>query len=226
MSGQATGAAVVIDEAGPAALSVSHSRLWPGILVVVAGAVQGDGALITAVYRGASTVSDDQLSFPWHGATATTTSLIWGAAQVLLVAGFIAFARDDVPRVRSGRIGARLAVVGAGLYVVGHVVSAIASDAALDDPAGFIVLSSFGVGTVLTMIGMLMTGVAVLRHGRWTGWRRFTPVAVGAWMVAMIPLQFTAALPLAVAVYAVAVAALGVAMIGERARIAAVAPAS
>ncbi|HEU4544838.1 MAG TPA: hypothetical protein VFR88_00955, partial [Microlunatus sp.] len=52
--------------------------LLPGLLIVIAGAVQGDGALITAAHRSTSPVSDQQLSFPWVGGTAITTSLIWG----------------------------------------------------------------------------------------------------------------------------------------------------
>lgn len=189
---------------------MTRASFWPGLMIVVAGAVQGDGALITTAYRGMSPVSEDQLSFPWEGATAVTTSLIWGATQVLLVLGLIAFARQVAPH---GRLGAWLAVAGAALYGVAHLVSVFVPDAALDDPAAIVVLTCFGVGTVLGAVGLLLAGVALLRHGTWTGWRRFTPVALGAWMVVMLPLQFTAALALAVGVYAIAVMAFGVALI-------------
>lgn len=190
-----------------------QATLWPGLMIIAAGAAQGDGALITSAYRGVSTVSDDQLSFPWQGATAITTSLTWGAAQVLLLLGLIAFARGSVPRGRLGRAGARLAVAGAALYVVAHALSAVFHDAAVEDPAAIVVLTCFGVGTVLGAIGLLLAGVAMLRFGGWTGWRRFAPVGLGAWMVVMMPLQFTAALPLAVGVYALAVIAFGIALI-------------
>ena len=104
-------------------------------------------------------------------------------------------------------------MAGAALYVLAHVLSVIAHDAALEDPAAVVVLSLFGIGTVLTAIGMLMAGTAIRRSGAWTGWRGFTPLALCAWMVLMVPLQFTAALPLAVGGYALAVMALGVALI-------------
>ena len=77
--------------------STPTSSPWPGIMTVVAGAALFDGALLTAVYRGSSSVSEDQLSFPWQGATAVATSLIWGAAQALLVVGLVAFARTGAP---------------------------------------------------------------------------------------------------------------------------------
>lgn len=206
-------AAVDFDDIEMAPSPPRARTFWPGLMIVVAGAVQGDGALITTAYRSMSSVSDEQLSFPWQGATAITTSLIWGATQVLLVLGLIAFARHGAPHVRLGQRGARLAVAGAALYGIAHLMSVFVHDAALDDPAAIVVLTCFGVGTVLGAIGLLLAGVALLRHGTWTGWHRFTPVALGAWMVVMLPLQFTPALALAVGVYAVAVIALGVAMI-------------
>ena len=76
-------------------------------------------------------------------------------------------------------------------------------------------LSCFGVGTLLTAVGLIMAGTAALRSGVWSGWRRYTPLVLGVWMVAMMPLQFTPALPLAVGIYALAVMALGLAMIRE-----------
>ena len=51
-----------------------RAALAPGLLTIIAGAVQGDGAIITAVYRDASRISDEQLSYPWDGATAIATS--------------------------------------------------------------------------------------------------------------------------------------------------------
>lgn len=189
--------------------------LVPGVLTIIAGAVQGDGALITAAYRNTSPVSDEQLSYPWDGATAITTSLIWGITQVLIVIGLIAFARSGAAPTRAGRVGARLAVAGAVVFVLAHVLSLVAYDAPLDDSVSVAVLSCFGVGTLLTAIGLIIAGTAALRSGAWSGWRRYTPSALGAWMIAMMPLQFTAALPLAVGIYALAVMALGLALIVE-----------
>lgn len=187
----------------------------PGVLLIIAGAVQGDGALITAAYRSDSPISDDQLSYPWDGATAITTSLIWGGIQVLVVIGLMAFARSGAAATTAGRVGARLAVAGATLYVVAHALSLVAYDAAIDEPMAITVMSCFGIGTLLTASGMIMAGTSTLRSASWSGWRRFTPLALGAWMVAMTPLQFTPALPVAVGTYALAVMALGLAMIQE-----------
>jgi hypothetical protein len=144
--------------------------------------------------------------------------LVWGATQVLLVLGLVAFARSGAAAGRSWRAGGALAVAGAGLYVLAHAISAVAHDATLDSPVAILVLSCFGVGTLLTATGLLITGASTLRSHVWSGWRRYTPVGLGVWMVVMLPLQFTAALPLAVGVYAIAVIALGIALAQESTR--------
>lgn len=192
-----------------------RSALVPGLLIIIAGAVQGDGALITAVYRSASPISDEQLSYPWAGVTAITTSLIWGITQVLFVVGLAAFARSGAAPSKAGQVGGRLAVAGALLYVVAHALSLVGYDATLDDPIAVAVMSCFGVGTLLTAVGLIMAGTAAVRSGVWSSWRRFTPLALGIWMAAMMPLQFTPALPVAVGIYALAAMALGLSMIIE-----------
>lgn len=184
-----------------------------GLMMVIAGAVQGDGAILTAAYRGDSPVSDDRLSFPWDGATAVTTSSVWGLTQVLIVLGLVAFARSGIAGGRSGRVGAWAAVAGAVLYVAAHALSLVAYDGAVDDPAAIGVFTLFGIGTVLTAVGLCFAGAATVRSGPWLGWRRFVPLALGGWMVVMTPLQFTPLLPVAVGVYAALVIAFGVALL-------------
>ena len=88
-------------------------RHGPGLLIVIYGAVQFDGALITAAYRGSSPVPDDRLSYPWDGVAAVTTSVLRGVSQVLFVIGLVAFARSGAVVGRSGRRGAWVAVAGA-----------------------------------------------------------------------------------------------------------------
>ena len=192
-----------------------RSTLVPGLLIIIAGAVQGDGALITAAYRNASPISEEQLSYPWADATAITTSLVWGTTQVLFVIGLVAFARSGAAPSRAGLVGGRLAVAGSLLYVVAHALSLVAYDAALDDPIAVAVVSCFGVGTLLTAVGLIMAGTAALRSGTWSSWRRWTPLALGIWTAAIMPLQFTPALPVAVGIYALAAMALGLSMIIE-----------
>lgn len=197
----------------PAPGQSAIASIWSGVLIVMSGAIFADGAFLTAAYRGSSPVSDERLSYPWDGATAVTTSVVWGAAQVMLVLGLIAFARSDAIVGRAGRAGAWVAVAGASLYVVAHAVSVVFHDADMSDAGAMVALTCFGLGTLLTAIGMIVAGRDVLRAGAWHGWRRFTPIVFGGWMLAMMPLQFTAALVVAVGIYALVTIAFGVAMI-------------
>jgi hypothetical protein len=44
----------------------------------------------------------------------------------------------------------------------------------------------FAVGPLLTGAGLLVAGILVVRNRRWTGWHRWTPVAVGAYVFAVL----------------------------------------
>jgi hypothetical protein len=99
--------------------------------------------------------------------------------------------------------------------VVGHALTLLFLDARVDDPAGYAVVAAFAAGSLLTLAGFLLAGVATVRAGRWTSWRRRTPLAVGVGMLAVTPLQFTPLLPLTVAVFSATTIVLGLAMVLE-----------
>jgi hypothetical protein len=194
----------------------SLGELLPGALGLLYAGVQLDGGIIAAAYRGISTVPDDRLNFPFAGSLATATSLTFGLSQALFVVTLLAFARSGaVGASRAGRIGAQLAVVGGIVFVGAHAVSVIFRDDRLDDPAGLTAITLFSMGTLLIAVGFIVAGVAVVRAGQWTSWRRYPVLAVGIWTLCLLPLQFTPLLPLSVAVYAATVAAFSVALLAE-----------
>lgn len=187
-----------------------------GVALIVAGAVQADGGILSAAYRGDSPVSSDLLQYPWHGATALATTVTWGVTQLMITAAFLVFARSNATgSSRSGQIGARLAVAGSVLFTLGHAGTLLAADATVDDPSAVMVMALFSLGTLLVGAGFLLAGTATARAGWWSGWRRQAPLVVGIATVALIPLQFTPLLPVVVAVYSLTVVALGVAMLQE-----------
>ena len=191
-------------------------QILPGAAGLLYAGIQLDGGIIAAAYRGTSTVPDDRLSFPFSGSLATTTSLTWGLAQALFILTLLAFVRSGaVGTSRAGRIGAMVALVGGILFVGAHALSLIFRDAGVGDPAGLAVIALFGVGTLLSAGGFIVAGLAVVRAGHWTSWRRYSVLTVGIWMLCMLPLQFTPLLPLTVAIYAATVAAFAVALLAE-----------
>lgn len=189
---------------------------WPAILTAVAGGIFLDGAFITAAYRGSSPAPEDSLAFPWQGSTAVATSVVWGLAQALMVVGLIAFARSDAAAGRMGKIGSRLAIAGGVGYTVAHLVSVVAYDTTTDDPGAIVAMTLFGIGTLCLAVGLIVAGVPSLRCATKSRWARRAPLALGIWMVLMMPLQFTPALAVAVGIYAVLVIVFGAALLDQR----------
>ena len=191
-------------------------QLLPGAAALLYAGVQLSGGIFAAAYRGSSAVPEDRLNFPFSGSLATATSLTWGLSQVLFVLTLLAFVRSGaVGASRAGRIGARSALAGGIAYVAAHALSLVFRDARMEDPAGLAAIVLFTVGTLASAGGFILAGSAVVRAGQWTSWRRFTVLAVGLWVLCMLPLQFTSLLPLAVAVYAATITAFAVALLAE-----------
>lgn len=189
---------------------------WPAILTAVAGGIFLDGAFITAAYRSSSPAPENSLAFPWQGSTAVASSLVWGLAQALMVVGLVAFARSDAPVGRMGKIGARLAIGGGVAYTMAHVVSVAAYDSTTEDPGALVAMTLFGIGTICLAVGLILAGIPSLRCDTWSPWARRAPLALGIWMVLMMPLQFTPALAVAVGIYAVLVIVFGAALLDQR----------
>ena len=80
---------------------------------------------------------------------------------------------------RAARAGLAAAVFGQAVLVAAETIYPRMED--LGD-------TLFAVGPLLTGAGLVAAGVAVVRAGRWHGWQRFTPLAVGAYVfVVLIP---------------------------------------
>ncbi len=99
--------------------------------------------------------------------------------------------------------------------MAGHALTLAFLDASMDDAVGIAVAAVFGVGSLLSLIGFLVAGTAMLRAGQWTSWRRYVPIAIAVAMLVVLPLQFTPLLPLSVALYSATIVAFGVALLAE-----------
>lgn len=89
---------------------------------------------------------------------------------LLLIIGLIGFARSGAATGAPARLGVTLALVGLALYMLVAVVSF--GDVAIGE-------SVHPISVPLTGVGMLLTGIATPRTGRWTGWRRYAPLVCG-----------------------------------------------
>ena len=124
--------------------------------------------------------------------------VLQGVIHVAELAGVIAL-------VLSGAAGPGwLGRTGLGAAVLGQVVLVVAELVYPGDPD--LGDQLFGVGPVLSALGMVAAGVAVLRAGTWTGWHRFTPLAVGLWSIVVLTpaLVVSGGPPAPVALWAIA----------------------
>ncbi len=97
-----------------------------------------------------------------------------------MLIGTIGFARSGaIGASRLGRIGLWIALIGMVLIVPSELGFAFFATATMDSLPGIFLSSAIGMATMVAALGFLLAGIAVLRAGRWQGWRRFIPLLCG-----------------------------------------------
>jgi len=184
-----------------------------GTRCVVAAAFLAIGGIVTQIAQASTSVSDQVWSYPWSGRASIPISGSWAIAQTMLVLALLELRRSGLAgSTRQASVGLSIAAVGTSLIVVGHLASIAVRNQNIHATGPEIAGAIFGIGSVLSAVGLLLAGFGSARHGRWHGWRRFTLLVTGAWTVALIGLQFTAILPIAFSIYATCFLALGLAL--------------
>jgi hypothetical protein len=137
------------------------------------------GTVGALVFTGVGVLQTIDPTFPGEPAFAGRN--VPSAIGALLMAGLV------VGLHRSGAAGerrlVRLGLVAAALgWVVDAAAQLISQAMGVDYPPPYIV------ATVLLVFGMLPPGIAALREGVWSGWRRWTPLATVIYLVVASPL--------------------------------------
>lgn len=115
------------------------------------------------------------------GAAFVVAEAFWIVIQTLLLIGVAGLALMGAAPGWFGWSALVIALLGRAAFVAAESHSlAIGEESAL-----------LPVGALITAVGMTLVGIAVLHARRWEGWRRFTPLLVGAYpFVAMFPFIF------------------------------------
>jgi hypothetical protein len=137
------------------------------------------GTVGALVFTGVGVLQTIDPTFPGEPAFAGRN--VPSAIGALLMAGLV------VGLHRSGAAGerrlVRLGLVAAALgWVVDAAAQLISQAMGVDYPPPYIV------ATVLLVFGMLPPGIAALREGVWSGWRRWTPLSTVISLVVASPL--------------------------------------
>jgi hypothetical protein len=130
--------------------------------------------------------------------------------HLLLIAGVLGLAWSGAAGSgRLGRGGLLLALLGLSVLTLAELVAVRTVGAAE---------ALYGAATLTLAAGLLLTGIAVLRAGRWTGWRRFVPLACGLYIPLVLFPSFALPGPAshyAIGLWGVCWLLLGVALLGE-----------
>jgi hypothetical protein len=193
---------------------IRQTRQAAAAFIVAASATAVAGAVLFFGLQPTTELSEDMWRYPWESSGAFVLFSIFSAGLHALVAvGVVAFGRSGAAgRSRTATIGVALAVAGTALLLVGELVSIPVRNAESSDTSATIVGAVFGVGGIMSTIGFLALGRATLRAGVWRGWRRFTPLATGAWLTAMAFLAAPTLLHGMVGVYGLCLLAMAAAL--------------
>lgn len=167
---------------------IRHTRHSAVAFMVAAAATAVAGAVLLFGMQPFTDISDDMWRYPWESSGAFVAFSVFSATlHGCVAAGILAFGRSGAAgRSRAAISGVALAATGTVLLLVGELASIIIRNAETSDTsAGIVGGGIFGVAGTLSMIGFLVLGWATLRANVWHDWRRFTPLAIGAWLIVM-----------------------------------------
>lgn len=162
------------------------SRL--GWTTIVAGLIGAAAGVFLVVVE--PVVAEDRYSYPLSPGGFATTQAFFGVHHLGLLAGLYGLWRSGaVGGSRSGRWGATGAIAGMALLTLTEFVAIGAAGAAYPSAQTDVMDMLYGVSSLVIAVGLIMAGVAVMRAGRWRGWHRFAPLALGVYVIVpMVPL--------------------------------------
>ena len=187
-----------------------------GIALLAGAAITVAGCITIAIARSSSGIAHNVFSYPLSHDSFVEFSLVAALSHALIVAGALWLRRTGVTaHSRPGRAGLTCVVAGTALLFVCELASLPLAGQHNSDTWPTIVDAGFGVASVLVTAGMLAVGIATVRERSWPSWRRYAPLICGLLSLATIPLQFSSAIELGIAIYGLGYAVLGVAMVTD-----------
>ncbi len=156
-----------------------------GLVCLAAGLLGAASGLFVIVVE--PSVADTEYSYPLT-ATAFVALQLWLVVQHcgLLAGQWGLWSSAAAGRSRLTSWGHVIAFAGLVLLTVTELVAVTAADDPYPSSTTDVLDMLYGVSTIAVGVGLLIVGLAVLRHGAWTGWRRWVPLAISVWV--FIPL--------------------------------------
>lgn len=159
--------------------------------ICLAGAVIGLAQAIFMLLISPA-VDEDRYSYPLTATGFTIAQLAFAVQHLMLLVGVVALARMAWSRrSRLAVVGFWIAAVGLLLLTAMEVLALTAANADTVSSEADLVNSLYGIPTILCGIGFLVGGIGFARAGGLTGWRRWLPLVLGAYvLVPLLPAIF------------------------------------
>jgi uncharacterized membrane protein len=180
-------------------MKTSSFARWSGLSLIASCLLQLPIGTIQQLYP----VSPPSVDFSIRNSLIALT-------HALVLLGVLGFARSGaIGESVLGKIGLGLALVGGVLFIPAELSIQV------DLPLG---ATLDGICSMVLGLGLALAGIAVLRSGRWQGWRRFIPLLFGLYPFLVInPFIFATGQPnfISIGLWGVPALLLGVALLSE-----------
>jgi len=155
---------------------------------IVGAVIATIGTVVTALLP--SSVPLTAASAPYTPTLYRLTQVIWAISCALILVGIVGLARSQAAGSSGlGRIGLWLAILGQGALVLGNLGFALFATATVTDAPYVFLATWMGIASLVTAIGFVLAGSAVLRARRWQGWQRWLPLFIGLYVfVVFLPI--------------------------------------
>lgn len=168
-------------------VKTSASLRRAAAVCVVAGLLGAGIGVFLIAYPGQ--VPQDRYSYPVDTDGFTVVQIMLFVQHLGLVAGLLALRPAGVLGVgRVVRAGWIVAVVGMLLLAVTELIGISAADATYPSSRTDPLDALYATSSYLIAVGLVATGVGIVRAGHWSGWRRWVVLATGVYVfVPMTP---------------------------------------
>jgi len=182
----------------------SQSQTRAGLACIAGASIGVLAGVVTLVVQGSTSVSDEVWGYPWEEAALVAMSLPWVLSHLLIVPAIL-WLRSPA--------GAKLALAGTVLLAIAELASIPVYGQQLSETGPSVVAALFALATLLLAGGFLVVGAKATGTPEWTGWKRYTPLAVGLCALAVTGLAMTPLAYVGIAVANLCIAAFGLALL-------------
>jgi hypothetical protein len=159
------------------ATTTTSSRALAGWIGAVGGLIGVASGLFTAFVSPA--VSNDLYRYPYSPGAFAAVQVIFAINHLMLLVALLAIGRVRAARGALWRAGAAIGAFGLLLLTGCEIWALGLTHTAENGPGSGPLDTAYGVATLASGVGLILVGIAVVRAGRWRGWARWTPLALG-----------------------------------------------